>query len=420
MTNRTTLVVGRIMAMVALAAIAVVWLPSSADAQNVVRARIFRGGSNAGAPGGWAPAPASIDTRIWPPACGVKQSDSTPATLCTKPYFGSQPNNPVYQSTGMTGANLTFDANGFDIQFTATILGNPGFPVLILNNNEDYGAAEFGPGLGAGQDGNITFMATGVDPLTLGTAVFSYDPIGLTDPTGSQQFRYPPNSPATTPRPIVNPPNHGGTIRYVTGPERYGGTLGLTGANDAFLVLTFFPGVATTGIFPVLLGPGTPIPTRTAISDFTVPGATLVNRNKSYEVSKIFTSMGITPGGFVDLGELQGSTGGFGIREEGPYTTGAITVTQMSRPGVFPTTTTRMDSGSKNTVGGVGTIQLVKPFMIRSMGGTNGPNGRSFSTKVVLDVRVPEPGSLAMLSTGILGIAFLAAGRRRQVRAAGE
>ena len=92
----------------------------------------------------------------------------------------------------------------------------------------------------------------------------------------------------------------------------------------------------------------------------------------------------------------------------------------MSRPGVFPTTTTRMDSGSKNTVGGVGTIQLVKPFMIRSMGGTNGPNGRSFSTKVVLDVRVPEPGSLAMLSTGILGMAFMAAGRRRQARAAGK
>jgi len=203
----------------------------------------------------------------------------------------------------MNGSNLTFDANGCDLQFTATILGNPGFPVLILENNEDYGQASFGPGLGAGQAGTITFMATGADPATMGTAVFSFfDNLAST----MRPFRYLPNSGATTTLPIPSPPNHGGTYRYVTGPERYGGTLGLTVVNNAFLVLTFNPGIATTGDTPLLLGDGLPIPLTAAISGFTVPGATLINRNKYVSIDKVRTSMGITPGGFVSFGTTTG------------------------------------------------------------------------------------------------------------------
>ncbi len=394
-----------------LLASALLLVAVEADAQNVARARLFRGGSNAGPPGGWPPAPTSVDARVWPPGCGVKQADATPGTTCTAPYFGSHPANPLYPFGGTNAGNVTFDGNGWDIQFTATILGNPGFPVLILNNNEDYGVASFGPGMGAGQAGTITFNATGADPQTLGTQAFTFDANGLTTPTGPQPWLFPPNSAATTPRPNANPPNFGGLFRYTTGSQRYGGTLNLTGNNAAFLVLTFNPGVATTGSFPVLQGDGTPIPTQTTMG-FTLPGATLINRNKGVEVQRVRTSMGVTPGGFVSLGPTVGSTNTWAIREGGPFTTGMVTVTQMDRPGVFPTTTTRMDTGGINTVAGEGTIQLVKPFIIRSLG-PNGNNGRSFSTKVILDV-VPEPGAIFMIAAGALGLLGLGLRSRRR------
>lgn len=383
--------------------------------QNLVRARMFRGGGRSGPPFGWGAAPASVDSRVWPPACGVKLSQATPSTPCTRPYFGAHPANPVYAQTNMNGSNLEFDANGFDIQFTTTFLGNPGFPVLIQEIDENFGMASFGPGLGAGEAGTITFNATGLDPADLGTQTFSYDPDGLITPPGSQSFRWPPNALATTPRPIGQPPNHGGIIRVVTGSERFGGTLNLVGVNKTFVVQTFNPGVATTGIVPVQNAPGSPVPVVTPTSGFTVPGATLVNRKKGVEINRIRTNMGITPGGFVSVGVTVGSRNTFQMREEGPWTTGMVTVTEMDRPGVFPTTTIRVDTGSKNTVGGIGTIQLVQPYIIRSMN-PDGNNATTSTSKIILEV-VPEPGVTALIGVGIAGLA-IQAGLRRSRRAA--
>ena len=398
----------RVMAVGALIAMAFSVVPGESQALNLVRARLFRGGSNSGPVPGWPAAPASVDARNWPPACGVKQADATPMNACAARYFGQHPNGALYGPAGPANSvnTVMFDADGWDIQNTRTVLGNPGFPVLILRNLEDYGNANFGPGLGAGQAGTISFNATGNDPADLGTQSFQYDP----EETGMlQPFKYPPTSAMTTPRPNPTPPNHGGVFRYVTGAQRFGGTLNLTGVNRAFLVLTFNPGVATTASSRFSRGPA-PIPSET-VGMGTVPGATLIHRNKGVEIQKVRINNGITPGGFVSLGATQGSTNTFGMRDEGPWTTGMVTVTQMSRPGVFPTTTTRMDSGGRNTVMGVGTVQLVQPFIIRSKG-PNGPNGRSFTNKLILEV--PEPGSLLLITAGVVGFAALAATRRRR------
>jgi len=393
-----------------LVALAMPMVPAESDALNLVRARLFRGGSNSGPVPGWPGAPVSVDGRNWPPACGVKQADATPMNACAARYFGVHPRGAVYGNgagPATTMNTVMFNGNGWDIQNTRTVLGNPGFPVLILRNLEDYGNAAFGPGLGAGQAGAITFNATGNDPATLGTQIFQYNPDGA----GLRDFRYPPNTAMTTPRPNPTPPNHGGSFKYVTGAQRFGGTLNLSGVNGAFLVLTFNPGVATTGSFPVIQAPGAPIPTVTAESQLTVPGATLVHRNKGVEIQKVRTNMGLTPGGFVNLGVTVGSTNTFAIREEGPWTTGMVTVTERSRPGVFPTTTTRMDQGGRNTAMGVGTVQLVQPFIIRSKG-PNGNNGRAYTNKLILEV--PEPGSALLIASGVAGIAGLALARRRR------
>ncbi|MEZ4334720.1 MAG: hypothetical protein R3F35_23425 [Myxococcota bacterium] len=383
------------------------------NAQNLVRARMFRGGGRSGPPFGWGPAPASVDTRVWPPACGVKLSQATPSTPCTRPYFGAHPENPVYAQTGMNGGNLTFDANGFDIHFTTTFLGNPGFPVVIQEIDENFGHASFGPGLGAGRSGTITFDATGVDPADIGTQAFTYDPDGLVTPAGPQAFQWPPNAASTTPRPIGQPPNHGGRIRVVTGSQRYGGTLNLVGVNKTFVVQTFNPGVATTGIVPVQNAPGSPVPAVTPTSGFTIPGATLVNRKKAVEINRIRTNMGITPGGFVSVGLTVGSRNTFQMREEGPWTTGMVTVSEMDRPGVFPTTTIRVDTGSRNTVAGVGTIQLVQPYIIRSMN-PDGNNATTSTSKLILEI-VPEPGASGLIGVGVMGLVLHAGIRRRRL-----
>ncbi|MEZ4333668.1 MAG: PEP-CTERM sorting domain-containing protein [Myxococcota bacterium] len=400
----------RVMALGAVVAMGLTMVPRESDALNLVRARLFRGGSNSGPVPGWPNAPASIDPRNWPPACGKKQATATSMFVCAARYFGAHPNGAIYGNAGPANSanSIMFDGNGWDIQNTRTVLGNIGFPVLILRNLEDYGNASFGPGLGAGQAGTITFNATGNDPATLGTEFFQYDPDG----NGVQTFKYPPNSAATTPRPDPTPPNHGGVFRYVTGAQRFGGTLNLTGVNAAYLVLTFNPGVATTGSFPVIQGPGQPIPVSTTGSG-TIPGATLIHRNKGVEIQKVRINNGLTPGGFVDLGSTVGSRNTFAIREEGPWTTGMVTVTQMSRPGVFPTTTTRMDVGGRSTVMGVGTVQIVQPFIIRSKG-PNGNNGRSYTNKLI--VEVPEPGSLLLIGSGVFGFAGLALARKRRAR----
>jgi len=382
-------------------------LPMEASGQNVIRARLFRGGFSSGVPGFWSPAP-NIDPRVWPPACGVKQADATPMTACQVPYFGAHPAGPIYPATGMGLPNVSFNADRWDLNYEFTVLGNPGFPYLILRGAENYGMASFGPGLGAGQAGTITFNATGADPADLGTQTFVYDPVA--DPGGPRGFKWPPNNAATTPRPLVDPPNHSGVLRVRTGPQRYGGTLGLTGVSNVFVIQTFNPGIATTGNVPVQHSAGSPIPVLTPMG-LTVPGATLVNRKKGVETNRVFTNMGITPGGLVDLGtQVLGSRNSFQMREQGPWTTGAITVTEMDRPGVFPTTTTRMDAGFRNTVMGVGRIQLVRPWVARSMN-TDGGNGTAWSERLILDV--PEPASMALMFSGLAGLILVAVVRRR-------
>lgn len=404
----------RVVAVGALAGVALAFLPifpMEASAQNLMRARLFRGGFSSGVPSFWVPAP-NIDSRVWPPACGVKQGDATPATPCTVPYFGSHPANPIFAVSGMNGPNITFAADQWNLNFEFTVLGNPGFPFLIIRADENYGIGSFGPGLGAQQSGTITFNATGLDPADLGTQDFMYDPLGQTSPTGSRAFKWPPNDASTTPRPIPNPQNASGILRVVTGPERYGGTLSLTGVSNVFVIQTFNPGIATTGNVPVQHSSGSPIPVLTPTSgSLTIPGATFINRKKGVETNRIFTNMGITPGGLVDLGTVvQGSRNSFQMREQGPWTTGAITLTEMDRPGVFPTTTTRMDAGSKNTVGGVGTIQLVRPWVARSMN-TDGGNGTAWSERLILDV--PEPAAMLLLFSGVAGLILVAVIRRR-------
>ena len=194
-----------------------------------------------------AGAPLSVDNRTWPPACGRKQLTVTAMFACPtkKYYFGAQPNGGIYGAAGAANTvnTIMFNANKWDLQNTRTVLGNPGFPVLILRNLEDYVNANFGPGLGAGQAGNITFNATGNDPADLGTQMFIYNGDGL----GARPYKYPPNSAMTTPYPQVSPPNYNGKFKYATGAQRFGGTLNLTGVNRAYLVLTFNPGVATSG-----------------------------------------------------------------------------------------------------------------------------------------------------------------------------
>jgi len=224
---------------------------------------------------------------------------------------------------------------------------------------------------------------------------------------------YPPE--ATSTGTIQASPLHGGKIVYGAqgAGNRFGGTIGIVGVNNVYLVLTFNPGVATTYHFPVALSPGTPIPAVTTMGA-SVPGNTFINRRKVVEPQKVRQNLGFTPGGFVSLGSTISTQFTFGIREAGPWTTAMVSATQMSRPGVFPTTTLRTDTGMNNVnlANSTGTIQLVQPFLVRSMS-PNGPNGRTFTNRAKITF-LPEPGLMSLAGAGLAGLLVLERVKRRR------
>jgi hypothetical protein len=145
-----------------------------------------------------------------------------------------------------------------------------------------------------------------------------------------------------------------------------------------------------------------------------VPGASIIQRRKVFAPQNVRPVISTpTPGVYPVLGATTNTRITYAVREEGPWTTGMVYVSQMSRAGVFPTTTYRTDTGTANvTAGGAGTIQLVKPYLIRSAAAA-GRNGRSFNRKVKLDIYVPEPGPTLLLGTGVAALLVIA--RRRRV-----
>jgi hypothetical protein len=394
-------------------------LPEGAEAQNFVVARMYNGGSGQGATGGYQlTANQSIDVRTWPPNCGVQLpasggppgtvNQTGPPQVCPRGYIFNHPNNPILANTGMNGPNITFNAAGFDYASGGPLILLPGFWLQNMAQ-ENYGVASVGPGLGLTGTGMVTWNATGFDPADLGTQMFTYDPPATA--TGSVVRTFPPN--ASLPAPV----GYTGGMVYTPKPggPRYGGTLGVTGESIVFLALTFNAGVYTTYSLPVpQTTVGTPIPTQT-ISNTPVPGASLVQRRKVFAPQNVRPVVSTpTPGVYPVLGATTNTRITYAVREEGPWTTGMVFVSNMSRVGIFPTTTYRTDTGTANvTAGGVGTIQLVKPYLIRSAA-VAGRNGRSFNRKVKLDIFVPEPGSTLLLATGVAGLLLIEVARRRR------
>ena len=88
-----------------------------------------------------------------------------------------------------------------------------------------------------------------------------------------------------------------------------------------------------------------------------------------------------------------------------PWTTGDVVA--FDSGGAFVTTRTAMGTDNRDTTGpndGLGNIQLVTPFVAAIQGPAIATAPLIFSGVSVLSMNVPEAGSIAMLSTGLLGL----------------
>ncbi len=97
-----------------------------------------------------------------------------------------------------------------------------------------------------------------------------------------------------------------------------------------------------------------------------------------------------------------------------PWTTGDVV--GFDSGGGFLTTRTAMGTDNRDTTGpndGLGNIQLVSPFVAAIQGPAIATAPLIFSGVSVLSMDVPESGSIAMLSVGLLGLIGIHLTRRR-------
>jgi hypothetical protein len=97
-----------------------------------------------------------------------------------------------------------------------------------------------------------------------------------------------------------------------------------------------------------------------------------------------------------------------------PWTTGDVVA--FDSGGDFITTRTAMGTDLRATTGpgaGVGNIQLVSPFIATIYGGAIATAPFVFSGVGVLNLNLPEPGAVGMLSAGLLGLVGVHLVRRR-------
>ena len=100
-----------------------------------------------------------------------------------------------------------------------------------------------------------------------------------------------------------------------------------------------------------------------------------------------------------------------------PWATG--TVTAFDSTGVYVTNFTVTGSDNRNAAGTTGTISLVTPQLLH-LYATSGTTvdqvtnqSASTSTLVLSFTPLPEPGQLALLASGLLGLARLSRKRNR-------
>ena len=321
---------------------------------------------------------------------------SSPAAIATDQVVV----NIVYKNRWIQGTTFTIHSG----TGTAT-LGNGTTPSVmwpagIITGNEPV-FTYTGPYtiFGSRQRNIYSLLAGTIKKSHAGAAVLTANGGGsvVQPPTTTTScFVQPPAPAPTLPGPTLGGlcfPRYGTAIR-TPGSKKYGGTARLM--RDRLVVGTF------TGIGPT----GSTLAT---FARFFTPKLTGPD---------VFTANGGAKYGAVGVGVnynvvLKGGNDAFTVETNAPHTTGKVNVIGNG----FGTSFNLTGSHALNTANKTGSISMVKPFMRQTFNRDAAGNfvGNLLSTTAVRQIVftfLPEPGLIALVASGALGIAGLAVARR--------
>jgi len=313
------------------------------------------------------------------------------------PYFNEMPFGQftlIGEATTSNG-DLTL-AGGYGASSILSPSLPPTWLVFVQTRSTHYQTADFAVGQGPGnfdyRMSDNAYTRMGVGTITnMNTITTSLNGTTVTTTTGG-----------TTPT-TVNYIMEGKAIG-TAGTRQFGGSLDVVGQSINYIGIQD-PGLVREILIPVPYGPGTPLSN--------VPAGVVVNRSVTDSNVKVHLN--------TFFGTTVANIDGPVIGDFLPWTTGTITlknatwVTPILSPLEYGE---RTDSGADNRTTTSylnGNLQLVTGWLQSSYTGGNPltPSSSLF-TRVLNAEFVPEPGSLTLIGSGVLGLlGFSLASRRR-------